>query len=229
MKSLTRNQLKYLAVIAMLIDHCAFNFYAIIPPGGILWEVMHFIGRLANPIMCYFISEGYIHTRNVRRYVLRLAVFALISWLPFNLFVYGEWPRANLGVMFTLMLGLTAIIVWDKVRANIGVKLVIIALLCYISRYGDWRYINVILPLMFFIYRYDEPKKWLMYYGVVMLNIVRQLQTGGLVHLYQTGLLLFPLIMIFSYSGEGGSRSSVHKWFFYVFYPMHMIILWLLR
>lgn len=213
---MNRNQLKYLAIAAMLIDHIAYKFV----PAGINHEVMRFIGRLTNPIMCYFIAEGYIHTRDLRKYFLRLAVFALISWLPFDLFVYGEWPRAKLGVIFTLMLGLLAICVWDKLRMNFAAKVAVIAGLCYLSRYGDWRYVNVILPLIFFMFREDALKKWTAYYVFTLLMMLRPS-----FHVYQVGQLVFPLLMT-CYNGESGDKSAFHKWIFFVFYPVHLLILW---
>ena len=220
---MNRNQLKYLAVAAMLIDHIAFNLL----PNGTLREVMRFIGRLTNPIMAYFIAEGYIHTRSIKRYIQRLCVFTLISWMPFNLFVYGYWPCANLGVIFTLMLGLIAICVWDKSGMNVAEKMCVILLLCYLSRYGDWRYVNVILPLLFYIFRKDAPKKWLSYYVFMGLNMFRGALMGGL-RMYQTGIYVFPLLMM-CYNGESGSKSVFHKWFFFVFYPLHLLILWCMR
>ena len=221
--------MKYLAVLSMIIDHCAFNFYYAITPGSIMWQIMHFIGRLADPIMAYFIAEGYIHTHNVNKYLLRLAVFTLISWLPFNLFVYGSWPHANLGVIFTLMLGLIAIYFWDKGGKNIAVRLSVIVLLCFLSRYGDWKYVNVLWPLLFFVFRDDGLKKWLSYYVVACIEIVILLYSAGAVQINQAGLLMFPAVMIFCYDGMSGSKSNFHKWFFFAFYPLHMIILWLLR
>ncbi len=217
--AMDRNQLKYLAIAAMLLDHIAYKFV----PAGIVHETMRFIGRLANPIMCYFIAEGYIHTRDIRKYILRLAVFALISWLPFDLFVYGEWPRANLGVIFTLLLGLLAITVYDAVRLNVAEKCAVIAGLCFLSRYGDWRYVNVILPLIFFMFREDVVKKWAAYYAFTLLIMTR---SGFLV--YNCGRLIFPLFLT-CYNGEGGEKSVFQKWIFYVFYPVHLLILWQMR
>ena len=82
---LNRNQLKYLVIVAMLIDHIAWAF---VPLDTLLGQVMHGIGRLTGPTMAYFVAEGYHYTRNVRKYAVRLGVFALFSWVPFVYFEY---------------------------------------------------------------------------------------------------------------------------------------------
>ena len=79
--------LKTIAIIAMLIDHIAWAF---VPTGTILGQIMHIIGRITAPIMCYFIAEGYYHTHNMKKYALRLAIFALISHIAYNYFMTGK-------------------------------------------------------------------------------------------------------------------------------------------
>lgn len=75
--SLNRNQLKYIVIIAMLIDHIAWAF---VPTASLLGQIMHFIGRLTAPTMAFFVAEGYHYTRNFKKYALRMAVFAAVSW-----------------------------------------------------------------------------------------------------------------------------------------------------
>ena len=83
---LNRNQLKYLVIAAMLIDHIAWAF---VPTASLLGQVMHVIGRLTGPTMAYMLAEGYHYTRNVKKYAMRLGIFAVISWLPFSYFESG--------------------------------------------------------------------------------------------------------------------------------------------
>ena len=85
-KPLNSNALKYIAIIAMLIDHIAWAF---VPFSSALGQIMHLIGRFTAPIMCYFISEGYFHTKDVKKYIFRIGIFAIISQLPF---VIAEKP-----------------------------------------------------------------------------------------------------------------------------------------
>ena len=71
----------------MLIDHIAWLF---VPPYTVLWECMHFVGRLTGPTMAVFIAEGYRYTKDAGRYTARLAIFAFISWPCFSLMEYGR-------------------------------------------------------------------------------------------------------------------------------------------
>lgn len=77
-KGLNRNQIKYVAIIAMLIDHIAWGFVDPIHP--LLGQIMHFIGRFTGPTMAFFVGQGYIYTRDVKKYQLRLGLCALASW-----------------------------------------------------------------------------------------------------------------------------------------------------
>lgn len=82
-KTLDANQLKLIAIFAMTVDHIAWLLF----PGyakGALPVVMHIIGRLTCPIMCYFIAEGYYHTRNINKYTFRLFLFAVISHFAYS-------------------------------------------------------------------------------------------------------------------------------------------------
>ena len=99
---MTGFQLKLLAMIAMTLDHIGCIFFPRLP-------LLRMIGRLAMPILCFFIGEGLRHTRNPQKYLLRLVGFALISELPFDLAFYGRVDWASQNVYFTLALGLMAL------------------------------------------------------------------------------------------------------------------------
>ena len=99
---MTGFQLKLLAMIAMTLDHIGCIFFPRLP-------LLRMIGRLAMPILCFFIGEGLRHTRNPQKYLLRLVGFALISELPFDLAFYGRVNWASQNVYFTLALGLMAL------------------------------------------------------------------------------------------------------------------------
>ena len=131
---LNRNQLKYLVIAAMLIDHIAWAF---VPTASLLGQVMHVIGRLTGPTMAYMLAEGYHYTRNVKKYAMRLGIFAVISWLPFSYFESGG-IRPAFGVIYTLFLSLLAIWFWDKAKCSLSVKWLDIFGLCLLSVFGDW-------------------------------------------------------------------------------------------
>ena len=235
--SLNRNQLKYIAAIAMTIDHIAWAF---VPAASLPGQIMHLIGRLTAPIMAYFIVEGYVHTRSVGKYVLRMAIFALISWPAFVLFEYGRLPFSlsgkwlslylDFGVIYTLFLSLLAVWLWDKGPCPRAVKLLGIAGLCLLSRWGDWPVYDVLFTLTFFIWRNDKKRLWTAYCFVAAIVVANLWMVYGFAkQLFQVGVFLVIPLLALCYNGEKGSSRPVHKWFFYVFYPAHLLVLTLLK
>lgn len=231
--SLNQNQLKYLAVIAMTIDHIAWAF---VPTASALGQVMHFIGRLTAPTMAYFIVEGYLHTRSVRRYALRLAVFALLSWPAFTLFdyqllpvinIHGQWIVIPLfGVIYTLLLSLLAVWLWDTKKSPLPLRVLGILVLIALSKFGDWSYWMVLFTLCFFIGR-DHPRgKWIAYTVIALGSVAHMMILDSpMRELFQLGVLLAPPVIGGCYNGEAGSRKPLHKWFFYLYYPAHLLAL----
>lgn len=233
--SLNRNQLKYLVIAAMLIDHIAWAF---VPLDSLLGQVMHFIGRLTGPTMAYFVAEGYRYTRNVKKYALRLGIFAFLSWIPFVCFEYGTLPiviqdgsvqvRPYFGVLYTLLLGLLAIWLWDKGKCPKLVKIFGIIGLCALSIAGDWAIFDVLWCLFLYIFRKDTKVKWIAFCCVGVF-VCTSIVMSGWEQLFQIGIFMVPLLIQFCYNGESGSKKPVHKWFFYVFYPTHLLVLGLLK
>lgn len=235
---LDRNQIKYLVIFAMLIDHIAWAFVDAWSP--LLGGAMHLIGRLTGPTMAYFVGEGYHYTRNVGAYQKRLAVFALISWFPFVWFEYGYlplyWEEGRLqfipmqSVLFTLFLGLTAIRLWESERVSKPLKITGIVLLCLLSLIGDWVFMDVLGCLFVHVYR-DRPRaKWTAFTLTFLLPEVFLTALAGFGKTwFQFGVILVPLMLYFLYNGQAGSKAGIHKWFFYLFYPLHLFVLGILR
>ncbi len=234
MISLNRNQIKYIVIVAMLLDHIAWAF---VPLQSWQGQLMHMIGRLTGPTMAYFIAEGYVHTRNVKKYAQRLAVFAILSWVPFTFFEYGYLPLHRVngylvfdfapGVMYTLLLSLLAVWTWDSKTLLQAQKKCIIFGLCILSFWGDWPLLDILYALCFFIYRDDEKKKWATYLCLSVLNFA--FGGFGLWSIFQVGVFFVPLLLHYAYNGQAGSKKAIHKWFFYLFYPLHLIVLGILK
>lgn len=242
-KGFSTAQLKYIAIIAMLIDHIAWAF---VPTASLLGELMHIVGRLTAPIMCFFIAEGFYHTRNVKKYFLRLFIFALISHVAFVYYEFGKFPimfrngdviilgKLTTSVIFTLMLGLVALIIWKKTNWNIVIKIVCIILISVIACIGDWAFLAVLWILFFGIFRGDKKKQMISFslIGIMawlaptLMNMSNPNYTWWR-NVFQLGIYLsIPLLL--RYNGEhGGSKSS--KWIFYIFYPLHLFVLGFLR
>ena len=127
--ALNANTLKLIAVLAMVLDHAATVFLADTAPAALFF---HAVGQIAAPIMCFFVAEGYAHTSNLKKYLLRLFIAAVISHVPYALcFKFTVWEFWYVtGVLWGLFLGLLAVTLWKKLRAPVWVRLLLLGLCC---------------------------------------------------------------------------------------------------
>lgn len=202
--------LKWIAMISMVIDHTGMVLFPQYP-------IMRVIGRLAFPIYCFLLVEGAVHTSNRKRYLGRLFLFALISEVPFDLVVTGRfYASGNQNVFFTLFLGLTAIFLLDS-TINKGYSVILsIALIFFAELIAvDYGGGGVFLILLFYVFR----NRFLVKSAAV---------TGAVVFVYGgiENYAILSLIPILCYNGRRGPRM---KYFFYIFYPAHLLLLYLLR
>ena len=242
------NTLKLSAIAAMFIDHVAWAF---VPTESPLALVMHLIGRTTAPIMCFFVAEGYYHTHDLRRYMLRLGGFALLSYVPFLVFEAGGMPGVGnllqLNVLFTLLLGLCALWVEDHVENGLLRGAALVGL-CILSMTADWFCFGIFFVLSFGRNRGDFKRQalWfslsslgaMLFLSVPYWEVVRRYGVGNIrwgafwwAYLCTVGMqagTLLALPLLKRYNGErGGGPAS--KWLFYVFYPAHLLVLGILQ
>lgn len=205
---MTGFQLKLLAMLAMTADHIGAVFFPEIP-------LLRWIGRLAMPVLCFFIGEGLRHTRSPRRYLLRLTGFALLSELPFDLAFYGgiEWGHQN--VYFTLALGLLAL--WAiQSRGMEGWLLALTAALAAELLGCDYGMYGVLLILL--LDRFHRARSEQLA-GAALLNLAFfGLQTQTL------SLIALPLLWLYN-----GKRGRDDRRLSYLYYPAHLCVLGILR
>ena len=229
MKSINRNVLKYIAIAAMLSDHIAMFFMGEYPA---LYFIMRLIGRLTCAIMCFFIAEGFRYTRNREKYGMRLGIFAIISQFAytyshagtlFTVSLFNDW-----NVVFTFFVGFLVLLTYEKIR-NKPVKWITICLLCAVTYFGDWMIIAPLWILCFYIFRDDKKKRFIVF-GILAAIEVASCIPFMISHgeIWQVGVLLvIPLLLL--YNGEKGSDSPFHKWAFYLFYPLHLFVLGIMK
>lgn len=243
---LTINMLKYIAVAAMVIDHAAAAF---VPHQSTLYIIMRCIGRITGPVMFFAAAEGYHHTKNINRYMARLAVFALISYLPFLYFLNGgilnikNWLGLN--IIYTIFIGVAAI----RVRREIGnpvIKIILLVCLVIVGIPGDWGSTGVLMILTFdYFYgsfRYQAAAFCLIVlFKSGILSLVTQpfigfLSTyrfnfnisGSTTYIISAGQFI-PILLLYFYNNRKGRGGKFSKWFFYIFYPAHLIVLGFIR
>lgn len=197
------------------------------------------------PVMCFFVAEGYYKTRSVKKYALRLFLFALISYFPFLYFESNGLPEGisflKLNVGFDLLAGLLALCAWKQIR-NPLLKFFGISCAFVLSILADWSIFGVGFILLFGIFHGDLKKQiisfsmWggaMVLFGVLGLPMARLFAGGffsyqmALSQLFQAGIFLaIPLLKY--YSGERGG-GKYGKWIFYVFYPLHLLLLGIIK
>lgn len=219
--------LKLIACIVMLIDHMAAflpgEFMGIQDPLFMIGEktvtsrmLMHYIGRSAFPIFAFLITEGFIHTHDRKRYTINLLIFALISELPWNLARCGELTFHRQNVFFTLLLGYLGL--WamesfrnDRKRSMMMLGTLFIASLLLRADYGIFGFGFILLLYLL------RDNRFLM--AVVGTCVLPSRWIGGL------GFI--PILM---YNGQRGfAKGKWIKYAFYIFYPLHLLILYLVR
>ena len=233
---MNRNQLKILAVISMTVDHIALTFLS---EDSILYYVMRLFGRLAAPIMTFLLTEGYRHTRSRKKYFRRLVIFAGISQPIYFLFVFGR-PQQNLleylthwNVMMSLAIGLLIMMLFDS-RIRSCTSIVLLGCLISLAHFCDWSYLIPAWTIIFFCYYKRNNRKMIILYdlaSVTLQALVYAKQFDSFAHFsFQYGTL-FALIPIWMYNGQRGNvrHEKLNRWFFYVFYPTHMVVLLVIR
>lgn len=213
-RKLDGRMLKIIAVISMFIDHVG----AVLFPNIILFRI---VGRLAFPIYCFLLVEGARYTHNMRQYMLRLGIFALISEVPFDwAFYHQPVYTAHQNVFFTLFIGL--VMIWflehpmnDMEIPDVVSKLIIVA----VAGIGaellstDYGFSGIAIILIFYILR----ERLLLKYLTVALICIGM---GWL-----EAFAILALIPIALYNGQRGSQTKIMQFGFYVFYPAHLLLL----
>lgn len=242
-KILNSNQLKLIAIIAMTVDHIAwamFDGY----PSALLPLVMHIIGRLTCPIMCYFIAEGYHYTRNINKYTFRLFAFAFVShfayifasndFVDFKSFIpfyYGNFLNQT-SVMWSLAWGLVMLRIADSKRIKSIYKVLLVILICIITLPSDWSCIAALCIMAIGTNRGDFRKQmsWMIFY-VALYSLVYFFAIDKAYGILQMGVVLsIPVIAM--YNGKRGENPKINKfmkWFFYIFYPAHLFVIGLIN
>ena len=234
---LTANMLRTIAILLMLSDHIWATYMS-------FGNWMTYIGRMAFPIFAFQIAEGFVHTSNFKKYALRLLGFAVITEIPFNLFYSSRWFNPyHQNVLFTLLLGLLAIYVIDNLKKNhtpknVALSVLWLLLICVGSVLGfvDYGFSGFLMVVMFYVLR-DFPFAFLaQLVAMVLINIVcfeGQVVPveifGKMFEIPTQGFAVFALIPIWLYGGKKGRSSKVMQYGFYAFYPVHMIILYLIK
>lgn len=233
-KRLNADHLKFIAILAMTIDHGSDLIFPGFPAEPIP-IFLHIIGRLTAPIMWFFICEGYHYTHNVKKYILRLGIFALISHFAYC-FAFGIDPvpfRTGIfnqtSVMYPLFIAVLVLWLDDtEIPVSHWLKEVMIWVLVWSAFPADWSCIAVLAIIGMYRNRGNLKKQmlnmmlWVSLYAIVSFVFVNKLY--GMIQFFV--ILVYPLLA--QYNGEKG-KARWTKWLFYIYYPAHLIVIGILR
>lgn len=213
--------LKWLAIITMTIDHVGVGLigpYNRLSVGYFseMYLYTRLIGRLAFPIFVFLIVQGYQHTSNLRKYLIQLLTFAFISEVPFDRMSSGQLVNMNhQNIFFTLFLGVAGLTAWEyleKKGQSIIQFLQLVLVIILAERLNvDYGWYGILFIFGVGILRDNKINQTL--FGVVM----------GFTQMLTASLSFLP---IWYYNGERGKQN---KWFFYLYYPVHLFIIYLIR
>lgn len=185
---LNANQLKLLAISTMVIDHCAVILVA--EDTSWFW-CMRLFGRLASPIMCFFIAEGYYHSSNLKKYMCRLLFMAVISHILLWNGYLGFWEIYRR--CFSLLFGLIALTIWNSDKMNLWIKCAGLTLCCLLVYSTDWNYIAVLWILGFGIFYENRQKQILFFCLIAGIYLAQPLVYGASISPVRIGCFwLFP-------------------------------------
>lgn len=230
--------LKIIAIITMFCDHFGYAFME-------NFSYFNYIGRIAFPIFAFQISEGFIHTKNLKKYFIRLLLFAIISQIPFNLFLQKFIPSSigELNIFFTLLLGLLSIVVYDyfskienqeinyKIFGIPFKNLIGIAFAFLIAYMGeilkvDYGFWGIIIIFAFYLFKNNKLAMIISYITLCIMRYGLKIILYGFYveYLYLAVATMFPIIFIALYNGKQGYKI---KYLLYLFYPLHLLALYL--
>ncbi|MCL2568664.1 MAG: conjugal transfer protein TraX [Oscillospiraceae bacterium] len=256
MLKLNAYQLKWVAIIGMLLSHMVATWWGILP------EVLRFpfwlAGGFTFPIMGFFVAEGYRHTSNLKNYILRVFLVGLIA-MPFHILALTipigggnltGYPFLN--IMFSIVLGLLVLVVYDKMKSRVLFWLLYIVVIVPISfAFFEWYFVGVTMILMYHIIRNETARRVVpsLFAAVcfLLLALLSRDSTASLHAAMEAGfdvgswagalvgkpefsdiMLIFPVGIILAgllLKGYTGERGKPMKWLFYAFYPLHFVLL----
>ena len=218
--------LRFLALFFMAVDHMGL---ALFPHLGIF----RCVGRLAFPLYCFLLTQGFIHTKDIRAYARRLLLLALVSEIPFDLLIFGKFSSAaEQNVVFSLLLALLGLHLFKVLHKRPGactLALILLSTAAMAARVS-YGWMGILLCLAFYVVRESRVKQALCaallpFFYVMTLAFSGVTASWVLVSL--CACLSAPFILL--YNGKNGPHGRVLSFLFYAAYPLHLLILYLIR
>ena len=220
--------LKTVALLTMVLDHIK---YAIPITNGFITQ---YFGRISFPLFAFFITEGYIHTSNRKKYIKRLFIFALISQIPFMLFRTLIIQKLMLNILFTFLFAILGIQILEYLNKNEKINKFFTYIISVVSFFTiailgeflhvDYGWFGILAVWIFYIFKNKKFITLLVYSALVFIYYCSLcFPTMNNINLISLFFTILPGIIILFYNGKEGKKV---KYVFYAFYPIHMLILY---
>lgn len=242
-RNISGNNLKIIALVTMLIDHigsiiiyplymnaCFVNGVGLMgdsmpDKAKILYQIyvlLRFIGRIAFPIFAFMLTEGFIHTKNLKKYFIRMFLFAIISEIPYDIAnsnsIFNPYSQ---NVLWTFVMAMVLMIILKNYIFKIKNKnickvatFLMILLFAFITMYCDGGLGGILLIASMYIFKNNKVTYWIC--SVISIFIMA-FNSSPLQLFAITSLLLIELY--------NGKTTNKNKYIFYIFYPAHLLIL----
>jgi len=244
MLKLDAYKLKWIAIIAMFFNHAVIALWDLFPHATRF--PLYAVGGITFPVMAYFVVEGYKHTRSLGRYVLRILIVGLIA-LPFHILALGVplgggnpflYPWLN--IMFAIALSIGVLVMYDKIKYRAIFWILFVLIIVPVSfLFFEYYFAGVLMVLLFHIIKNETARRIVPPVVNAVLFTVLALMAGSMpVPEGTEGLIVNPdlapvmltfgigsLIAAYLLAGYNGQRGRKMKWLFYVFYPLHFVVL----
>ena len=228
---MNRDAIKMIAMFTMLLNHIANAF---LPAGQPLTNAFLYIGYFTAVTMCYFLVEGYGYTRSKGKYAGRLLGFAVLAQLPYQLAFpeYGIAGFVQFNMLFTLLICFLVLLAQERIHDRVLRGAAIVLLICA-SLFCDWALLAPVFTLLFIWARDSRPRKQIAFAAAAVLyGGMAGLGSGSLAETVGCAvpILAAGFVILYLYNGQRARRGrSFSKWFFYTFYPAHLLVLGLIR
>jgi len=221
---LSRNVLKFIAIISMLIDHVGKLFFPDI-------LILQIIGRLSFPIFAFFIAEGFYFTKNKLKYFLVMLIFAIVAQIPYNFLFNG------LNILFTFCCALILLFIWNISTKFSGIEKIVckfiflcvtIVLACFaLLLQMDYAWYGILLPFVFYVFRKHKIIKFVIFALITILFVIQNMGWGLQSPTLSNSIQLCSLlsILLLAFYNDTLRNNNKYKYLFYVFYPLHLTVL----
>ncbi|OON98353.1 MAG: hypothetical protein ATN35_05430 [Epulopiscium sp. Nele67-Bin004] len=234
---ISNNTIKLIAIITMLIDHIGHvlsKYLFSSEMSSIFYTLCKSTGRIAFPLFCFLIVEGFCHTKNIKKYVATLLIFALISEIPFKVVLLGYYSLSEpifllicsfKNVIFTLLVGLLTLIVIKKVaHKSVLIQALVVLIGCIVVEMmgSDYGMMGVLYISGYYFCRKNRINQVLTMLNLFLLSSIFT-PAGNMLTVLQIVCMIVPCIVILFYNGQRGQLNL--KYFFYAFYPVHITLI----